>query len=75
MTFDALIMMFIKTDYFLWLFLCFADRASQYNLSQWPTWCTKVFNIFITIVYMFRAISFIFFRFCFYQCIYGFIPV
>ena len=57
------------------LFWCFADRASQYNLSQWPTWCTKVFNIFITIVYMFRAISFIFFRFCFYQCIYGFIPV
>ena len=21
--------------------LCFADRASQYNLSNYPTWCTK----------------------------------
>jgi hypothetical protein len=30
----------------------------QYNLSQWPTWCTY-FNTFITILYMymFRAIS------------------
>jgi hypothetical protein len=39
-------------------FLRFADRPSQYNLSQWPTWCTN-FNTFITILYMymFRAIS------------------
>ena len=27
------------------------------NISQWPTWCTNSFNIFITILYMFRPIS------------------
>jgi hypothetical protein len=25
---------------------CFADRASWYNLSQWPTWCTNSEYIF-----------------------------
>jgi len=29
---------------------------SQDYLSQWPTWCTKFFNTFITIFYMYRAI-------------------
>jgi hypothetical protein len=27
--------------YSLVIFWCFADRASWYNLSQWPTWCTN----------------------------------
>ena len=26
---------------YLFIYLCFADRASLYNLSNWPTWCTK----------------------------------
>ena len=24
----------------IFLFLCFADRASLYKFSKWPTWCT-----------------------------------
>jgi len=31
-------------------------ETEENNLSQWPTWCTNC-NTFITILYMFRAIS------------------
>jgi hypothetical protein len=34
-------------------FFCFADRTPYYNLSQWPTWCTNIFNTFVTILCMF----------------------
>ena len=37
---------------------CFADRTSQYNLSNRPTYCTNYFfyNKFIIFLYMFRAL-------------------
>ena len=39
-------------------FLCPVDRASWYNLRQWPTWYTLAlfYNKFIIILYMFRAL-------------------
>jgi len=39
------------------LILGFADRASWYDSSEWPTWCTiTLYNTFIiTVLYMFRA--------------------
>jgi len=32
-------------------------NRDSFNLRQWPTWCTNFLNRFITIIYMFRAIS------------------
>jgi hypothetical protein len=48
----------VRIQYSEHFILCFAERASSYNLSQRPTWCAY-FNTFITILYMymFRAIS------------------
>ena len=42
----------------LCMFWCFADRASQYNLSNWPTLCTKSHFI----------ISLLYTSTCFEQC-------
>ena len=40
------------------MYVCFVDRASQHNLLQIePTWCTNFLNMFITLLYMFRAIT------------------
>jgi hypothetical protein len=40
------------------LFLCFVDRACQYNSGKWPTWRTILFSYMcISILYMFRATS------------------
>jgi len=40
-------------------FLCFADRASWYKFSKWPTrrTITLFYNTFITVLYVFRAMS------------------
>jgi len=50
----------LHSDFFiiLLLFLCSVDRASWYNLRQWPTWYTLAlfYNSFTTIPYMFRAL-------------------
>jgi len=45
-----------KPTYFSWLreFLCFADRASQYNLSNWPAQCTNSCFI-ISLLYAFTC--------------------
>jgi hypothetical protein len=52
----ALILHFMKGKCPDKMFRCFADRASQYNPSKWPTWCTNslFYNKFTTVLYMFR---------------------